>query len=348
MSSSVDCRSHSTRRTASFAVLALAVIILFPLCLVYGSVHIPVADVAHALAGGDTVNPAWRFIVVEMRLPMALAALLAGAALSVAGLLLQTTFDNPLAGPSILGVSTGASLGVGIVMLGCGGAIGGLGQYMGIFAGAVAGAMGVLLLLIFFSAIVRSTVMLLIVGIMVGYLASSVIALLNFFAPQEGVHGFVVWGLGSFSGLTLDSAAVMGAVTLMALFASMFMIKPLNALLLGQRYARSLGVNLRSTRNALLLLSGVLTAVVTAFCGPISFIGLVVPHITRMIVGTSNHNVLLPATALCGAAIALLCTLLSVAPGASGVIPINAITPIIGVPVIIVIIIYRHKLAYFN
>jgi len=333
---------------ASFVALTLAVIILFPLCLVYGAVHIPAADVAHALAGGDTANPAWRFIVVEMRLPMALAALLAGAALSVAGLLLQTTFDNPLAGPSILGVSTGASLGVAIVMLGCGGAIGGLGQYMGMLAGAVVGAMSVLLLLILFSAIVRSTVMLLIVGIMVGYLASSVISLLNFFAPQEGVHGFVVWGLGSFNGLTLDSVAVMGAVTLVTLFASMFMIKPLNALLLGHRYARSLGVNLRTTRNALLLLSGILTAVVTAFCGPIGFIGLVVPHITRMMVGTSNHNVLLPATALCGAAIALLCALLSVAPGASGVIPINAITPIIGVPVIIVIIIYRHKLAYFN
>ncbi len=333
---------------ASFVALTLAVIILFPLCLVYGSVHIPAADVAQSLVGGDTANPAWRFIVVEMRLPMALAALLAGAALSVAGLLLQTTFDNPLAGPSILGVSTGASLGVAIVMLGCGGAIGGLGQYVGMLAGAIVGAMSVLLLLILFSAIVRSTVMLLIVGIMVGYLASSVIALLNFFAPQEGVHGFVVWGLGSFNGLTLDSVAVMGAVTLVALVASMFMIKSLNALLLGHRYARSLGVNLRTTRNALLLLSGILTAVVTAFCGPIGFIGLVVPHITRMMVGTSNHNVLLPATALCGAAIALLCALLSVAPGASGVIPINAITPIIGVPVIIVIIIYRHKLAYFN
>lgn len=344
---SVD-RPHHIRHIISFAALTVAVLLLVPLCLVYGAVDIPFSQVIKSLTGEATDVPGWGLIVVQLRLPMALAALLTGSALAVAGLLLQTTFDNPLAGPSILGVSTGASLGVAVVMLGMGGAVGTLGQCFGSIAGAVVGAMTVMVLLLLFSSIVRSTAMLLIVGIMVGYLASSVIALLNFFATKEGVQGFMVWGLGTFSGISMERVGVMAVVSLPAIAASMAFIKPLNALLLGPRYAQSLGINLRRMRNALLLLSGVLTAVVTAFCGPIGFIGLVVPHITRMIVGTSNHNILLPATALCGAAVALLCALLSVMPGVGGVIPINAITPVIGVPVIIYIIICRRRLSYFN
>lgn len=340
-------RSH-TRHIASFAALTAAVLLLVPLCLAYGAVDIPLPQVVKALLGEPTDVPGWGLIVVELRLPMALAALLTGAALSVAGLLLQTTFDNPLAGPSILGVSTGASLGVAVVMLGLGGAIGTVGLCLGQIVGAVVGAMTVMMLLLLFSSIVRSTAMLLIVGIMIGYLASSVIALLNFFATKEGVQGFMVWGLGTFSGISLERVGVMAIVTLPAIAASMSLIKPLNALLLGPRYAQSLGINLRRMRNTLLLLSGVLTAVVTAFCGPIGFIGLIVPHVTRMIVGTSNHNILLPATALCGAAVALLCALLSVMPAMGGVIPINAITPVIGVPVIIYIIVCRRRLSYFN
>ncbi len=336
------------RHIAGFTALAILVVLLVPLCLVYGPVDIPLGEVMKSLLGQEVSEPGWRMIVIELRLPMALAALLTGAALSVAGLLLQTTFSNPLAGPSILGVSTGASLGVAIVMLGLGSALGVAGQYIATITAAVAGAMGVIMLLMVFSALVRSTAMLLIVGIMVGYLASSVIALLNFFATQEGVHGFMIWGLGTFSSLTLGRVGVMAAVTLPALGASMLMIKPLNALLLGQRYAQSMGFNVKSVRNMLLLLAGVLTAAVTAFCGPIGFIGLVVPHIARMIMGTSNHNILLPATALCGGCVALLCALISVLPSMGGVIPINAITPVIGVPVIIYIIVARRRLSYFN
>lgn len=190
--------------------------------------------------------------------------------------------------------------------------------------------------------------MLLIIGILVSHLASSAISLLNFFSTQEGVHSFVIWGLGNFSGVTFERLPIFASLIIIALGLSLLLVKPLNALLLGARYAENLGVNIRATRNKLLILSGVLTAVVTAFCGPIGFIGLIVPHIARLALKSSNHIVLLPATALCGAVIALLCSLISVLPISSGVIPINAITPIIGVPIIIYIILNRKRILYFN
>lgn len=330
-------------------ILVALVIILFPACLVFGSVDIPMRQVVNALLGVEVEREAWRLIVVETRVPMACTALLAGAALSVSGLLLQTTFNNPLAGPSILGVSTGSSLGVAIVMLGMGGVVSsGLSGYVGVLVGAFAGAMLIMIALLLFSRVVKSTAMLLIVGIMVGYLASSAISLLNFFSTQEGVHSFVIWGLGSFAGLTLDRVAVFAVLIIVVLVLSMMMVKPLNALLLGTRYAENLGVNIRSTRNKLLLISGLLTAVVTAFCGPIGFIGLIVPHIARLALQSSNHVVLLPATALSGAVVALFCTFLSVLPKSGGGIPINAITPVIGVPIIVYVIINRKKILYFN
>lgn len=340
--------TDSTRRTAVLAVMTAALLILIPSCLLAGSVDIPFTQVVKALAGQATDNPRWGVIVTEMRLPMALTAAIAGAALALAGLLLQTTFDNPLAGPSILGISTGASLGVAIVMLALGGSVTGVSYYAGILTGAAAGAAVVMLALLGFSMMVSSTAMLLIIGIMTGYLASSAISLLNFFATHEGVHSFVIWGLGSFSTLTLERLAVFAAVSLILMGLTMLMAKPLNALLLGQRYAENLGVDIPATRNRLLLLSGSLTAVVTAFCGPIGFIGLIVPHIARMALRTSNHTVLLPATALCGAVVGTACALISVAFGGGSVIPVNAITPVIGVPIIIYIIINRKKILYFN
>lgn len=324
-------------------------VLLVPLCLLVGAVDIPFEGVAGALVDSPDIPETWRVIVVEARLPMALTAMMAGAALSVAGLLMQTVFDNPLAGPSILGVSTGASLGVAIVMLAAGGAIvSSLGNYVATISGALAGAIAVLVVLLLMSHVVKSTAMLLIVGILTGYLASSAISLLNFFATQEGVHSFVIWGMGSFSGVTLDRLGVLAGVVAVLLVLSMLMVKPLDALLLGSRYARSLGVDVIVTRNRLLFLSGALTAVVTAFCGPIGFIGLVVPHIARMAVATSRHAVLLPATALSGAVLAMGCALVSVLPGSIGVIPVNAITPVVGVPVIIYVIVARKKLHYFN
>ena len=337
------------RSTITLIALSLLVIVLLPLNLVFGSIDIPFGEVVKAIFGGEVSKATWETIVIETRLPMALTATLAGAALAVAGLLLQTTFDNPLAGPSILGVSTGSSLGVAIVMLAMGGVVSeSISSYLGILLGAIVGAAVVMLVLLFFSSIVKSTTMLLIIGIMVGYLTSSAISLLNFFSTQEGVHSFVIWGMGNFSGVTLDRLPMFSILILISLLLSFMLVKPLNALLLGARYAENLGVSIKATRNKLLLLSGILTAIVTAFCGPVGFLGLVVPHIARLALRSSNHTVLLPATALAGAVIALLCNLISVLPASWGVIPINAITPVIGVPIIIYIIINRKKILYFN
>ena len=332
-----------------FVYIGLGTLALFVVALMTGAVDIPATEVLGILMGKDTENTVWRVIVLESRLPMAMTALLSGASLSIAGLMLQTTFQNPLAGPSILGVSSGASMGVAIVML-LGGVLASAGalQYVSVIAGAIAGAAAVILLLLGLSSSLRSSAMLLIAGIMLSYLASSVISLLNFFAPADGVKSFVVWGLGSFGGVTASELPLFCTVLAAALFSSALFIKPLNALLLGERYTANMGYSVKRLRSLLLCLSGILTAFVTAFCGPIGFIGIVVPHIARMIFKTSNHSILIPATMLCGAALTLACSVLTTIPGSSGVLPINAITPVIGVPVIIYILIQRRSLRYFN
>lgn len=329
--------------------VGIASAVMFVALLFFGAVDVAPSDVWMVLTGRETANAAARLIVIELRLPMACCAFLSGMALAVAGLLLQTTFNNPLAGPSILGVSTGASLGVAVMMLLLGGgAAVGVARYAGALVGAVAGAAVMLLLLLLFSRIVKGNAMLLIVGILLGYLASSAISILNFYATEEGVHSFVIWGLGSFSGATLADLAVFGPLILLATFATFLMVKPLNALLLGADYAESMGVNLTATRNRLLLLSGVLTAVVTAFCGPIGFLGLVIPHVARLTLATSNHVRLLPATALWGGFSGLLCACISIFAGNGGVLPVNAITPLLSVPIIMYVIINRDKLSYFR
>lgn len=321
--------------------------------LLIGSVDIAPSAVFGILFGNGSDNAAWEAIILHTRIPMIVTAALSGAALAVSGLLLQTAFNNPLAGPSILGVSTGASFGVAVVMLATGSAIGGIlsetvGTYLAVLTGALLGAGIVLIVLLVFSSVVQSATMLLIIGILVSYLASSAVSLLNFFATEEGVHSYVIWGLGNFSGVSSTQLPVFSSIIIGALLTSMLLVKPLNAMLLGTRYAENLGVNTKRIRNTLLLITGILTAVVTAFCGPIGFIGLVVPHIARILLNTSNHTRLLPATILSGAVVALLCTLISVLPKSYGIIPINAITPIIGVPIIIYIIINRKKIQYFN
>lgn len=277
-----------------------------------------------------------------------ITALLCGAALSVSGLMLQTVFSNPLADPSILGISSGASLGVALVMLAGGGTIvtGAftLSGFLSVIVGAFAGASVVMGLILFLSTLIRNSVMLLIAGIMIGYITSSAISLLNFFATAEGVHSYMIWGLGNFGGVSLQQLPVFSAVTLLGLFTAVLLIKPLNALLLGPRYAENLGVNIRRIRNLLLIATGLLTAVTTSFCGPVAFIGLAVPHIARLMLGTSNHNSLLPVTLLTGSAMALLCNLICVLPGEAGIIPLNAVTPILGAPVIIYVIINQRKL----
>lgn len=330
-------------------LLSIVFVGLAVLLIAIGSVDIPFSDVFDILLGNPSENKAWNFIVFESRIPLLATTALAGAALAVSGLLLQTLFSNPLADPSILGVSTGSSFGVAVVLLLSGGAISNVfGGYIAILGGALIGALVVMAILLVFSASVKSSTMLLILGVLLSYLTSSGISLMNFFATQEGVHSFVIWGLGNFSGVTMKQLPLFAILVFVGLVASIFMVKPLNALLLGSRYAENLGINLRRVRNALLLIAGLLTAIVTAFCGPIGFIGLVVPHMARLLLRTSDHYRLMPVTMLSGAVVAMLCTLISVLPQENGLIPINAITPIIGVPVIIYIILNRRKIFYFN
>ncbi len=336
-----------SKRFTYFFISVVAIGILLVLNLLIGAVHIPWQDVVAVLLGNDhgMVGESVRYIVLESRLPQAITALLAGMALSVSGLLLQTTFRNPLAGPDVFGISSGASLAVALVMLGMGGSFS-LGEYsfggfLAVSLAAFMGAMAVISIVSLFSAWVRNHVVLLIIGIMVGYLAGSAISLLNFFATAEGVKSYTVWGMGSFGNVTMAETAWLGLVVFLGLFLSLLMVKPLNALLLGEQYAQSLGVAVRKTRFYLLVLTGLLTAVVTAFCGPIAFVGLVTPHLARMILGTENHRLLLPFTMLLGAAICLLCNLVCNFPGENGILPLNAITPFFGAPVIIYILTKR-------
>ena len=335
------------------AILCVVAIMLAAANLATGAVEIPLGEIWNIITGKGGSDAVWELIVMQSRLPLIATAALSGGALAIAGLLMQTLFNNPLADPSILGVSSGSSLGVAIVMLLLGGELGTLfgttvGGYVSILAGAMVGAALILAALMLFSSLVKGTTMLLIVGIMISFLASSAISLLNFFSTQEGVHSYVIWGLGNFSGVTMGSLPLFSMVILFVLAWSMLLVKPLNALLLGSRYAESLGVNLRRVRNVLLLVTGILTATVTAFCGPIGFIGLVVPHIARLMLNSSDHRVLMPCTMLAGVVVALLCQFVSVLPTSVGIIPINAITPIVGVPIIIYIILNRKKIKYFN
>jgi iron complex transport system permease protein len=320
------------------------VVVLLALNLLVGSIRIPASDVFNILLGNaPSAKPSWRYIVLESRLPQAITALLCGGSLAVSGLMLQTAFRNALADPGIFGISSGAGLGVALVMLLLGGSFGAgsfsMSGYMAIIFAAFIGAMTVMLIIFFFSTLVKSDVMLLIIGIMIGYLSSSAIALLQFFATDEGVKSYMVWGMGSFGGVSMKHMPVFAAVTLLGMAGSLLLIKPLNALMLGDRYAENLGVSVRRVRNWLLVVTGLLTAITTAFCGPISFIGLAVPHITRLLLRTDHHRVLMPATLLCGSVIALLCNVVCFLPGENGVIPLGAVTPLMGAPVIIYVII---------
>lgn len=317
-----------------------------------GSVDIPGKEVLNILCGGEATKESWKFIILDSRLPQAITALLSGPALAVCGLLLQTYFNNPLAGPSILGINSGASLGVAVVMLIMGGSVG-IGDlnftgFLAVLVGAIIGSLLVMAILLLFSSFVKGNLTLLIIGIMVGYLTSSAISLLNFFATTEGVHSYVIWGMGTFGGVSSAQLPYFSITVLIGLVASVLMIKPLNALLLGERYAENLGVNIRKIRNLILLTVGLLTACVTAFCGPIAFIGLAVPHISRLLIGSSNHTTLLPFTLLTGAVMALLCNLACILPSDGGLLPLNAITPLLGAPVIIYVLVNQRKIQYFN
>jgi iron complex transport system permease protein len=330
-----------------------AIAVLFAMNLVFGKVHIPFSEVFNILIGSGSEKTAWQHIIMQSRLPQAVTALLAGASLAASGLLLQTLFRNPLAGPSILGISDGANLGVALVMLFMGNSIGIGSAYtfngsLAIIIASFTGACMILGLIIFFSGKVSSPVMLLIIGIMIGYLASSAISILNYYSSADRVRAYVMWGMGDFSAVTNERLPFFVVASLTGIFLSVLLIKPLNALLLGEMYATNLGINIRRTRLLILLCTGLLTATATAFCGPVSFIGLAVPHIARLMLGSSNHSVLLPLTLIAGSCTALVCNIVTVLPGSEGILPLNAVTPFIGAPVIIYVIINRKNIHYFN
>ena len=334
------------RNILLFICLATSILLLFGLNLTTGSVQIPFADVLDILCGRFTGKESWEYIILENRLPQTLTAILCGASLSVCGLMLQTAFRNPLAGPDVFGISSGAGLGVALVMLLLGGTVSTsiftVSGFLAILTAAFIGAISVTALILFLSTLVRNSVLLLIVGIMVGYVSSSAVSLLNFFASEEGVKSYMVWGMGNFGGVSMNHIPLFSILCLIGIIASFLLVKPLNILLLGPQYAESLGISTRQIRNILLVVVGLLTAITTAFCGPISFIGLAIPHIARLLFRTENHQILLPGTVLSGAAITLLCNFICYLPGESGIIPLNAVTPLIGAPVIIYVIIQRR------
>lgn len=320
---------------------------LFMAGLMTGSVSIPSSAVWRVLIGEDEgVSESWRFIILESRLPQMVTAMLSGACLATAGLMMQTVFRNPLAGPDVFGINGGAGLGVALVMLLAGGSVtlGTLGVTgnVAILAAAFAGAMAVMAIILFSSTLVRDGVMLLVIGIMVGYLSSSVVTLLNYSATEQGIRSFMLWGMGSLDGVTPSLLPLYVTITLAALVLSLLMVKPLNLLSLGDNYARNLGLNTRRARNYALLLTGLLTAVVTAYCGPIAFVGLAVPHIARLLTVTDDMRRLLPITMLTGAVVTMACHLLCFVPGEAGMLPLNAVTPLIGAPVIIYVIIRKR------
>lgn len=332
-------------RRGIFLWLAILTSVLFLANIFFGSVHIPAEHVIDVLTGRGEPGIA-KFIILGNRMPMAITAMFGGAALAVTGLMLQTAFRNPLAGPSILGISSGASLGVALVMLAMDGvvAIGEseIGGYAAVIAAAITGSLLITGILTLISLRVKNTLMLLIVGILTGYLTSSIVTLLSSLAESERVHGYVMWGMGSFSQVSTDQLPWMSLFIIICLGASLLLAKPLNILLLGDNYARNLGIRVDKVKTLLLIVTGVMTAIVTAYCGPVAFIGLAMPHVARMLTRTDNHWVLMPATMLAGSAVALGCNILSVLPSHT-VIPLNALTPLVGVPVILYVILSANR-----
>ncbi len=330
-------------------LLGLSIIAFLILNLLLGTVKIPVEDVIDILLGNDVDNRIWTNIVMKSRLPQSLTAAMAGAGLAVSGLLMQTVFRNPLAGPSVLGISSGASLGVACVVL-LSGSIGGVAlSKLGVIGevtitlSAIIGSLLIMALIAFVAQKVRGNVTLLIMGVMIGYIANAIIGVLKFFSAEEDIRAYVIWGLGSFSRVSGGQTTVFIVLMLILLPTTFFLIKTLNLLLLGDSYARNLGLNIKHARLLVIGCSGVLVAVVTAYCGPIVFLGLAVPHICRGLFHTSNHATILPASLLGGASLALLCNLIARLPGFEGALPVNSVTALVGAPVVMWVLFNKRK-----
>lgn len=330
-------------------VIVAFIILLFFLNLVLGSVSIPLKSVWHILWNTEVELVTWQNIIWKSRLPQALTALAAGAGLAISGLLMQTVFRNPLAGPSVLGISSGASMGVAFVVL-LSGSIGGIALsrlgFMGEIAlsiAAVVGSLSVMALIVYVSQKVRGNVTLLIIGVMIGYVANAVIGVLKFFSVEEDIRAYVIWGLGSFSRVSGNQMTVFVLLMAVLIPLSFLLIKTLNLMLLGDGYARNLGLNIKKARLLVITAAGVLTAIVTAYCGPIIFLGLAVPHLGRAVFQTSDHRVLMPAVLFMGAALALVCNLIARAPGFEGALPVNSVTALVGAPVVASVLFRKRK-----
>lgn len=337
-----------TTHTKYFIVLAIVLLVFFFVNISFGSVAIPFKDIFNSLTGGIASKESWQTIIINFRLPKAITAILVGSGLSVCGLLMQTLFRNPLAGPFVLGISSGASLGVALLILGSsifGGVF--LSFAFSNWAIAIAASLGaflVLLAVIITANSIKNTMSILIIGLMFGSLTSSVISVLAYFSEAEQIQQYMFWSFGSLGNLSWTELSVFSLIYFLGIFGTFSIIKPLNSFLLGENYAKSLGINIKRSRNITLLITSLLTGVITAFSGPIAFVGMAVPHIAKMIFSTSNHKTLLPAVALIGAIILLICDLIAQLPTSEFTLPINAITSLFGAPIVIWLLIRKKKI----
>lgn len=327
--------------------MTLLVVVVFFLQLLLGSVAIPATDVFQILLGRYTGNEAWVNIVIESRLPAALSAILAGAGLSVSGLQMQTLFRNPVAGPYVLGISSGASLGVALFIMAA--SVFGvrelhlLGSW-GIILAAAAGAVLIFLFNFVISYRLSDVVAILIIGLMIGGGISAFIEIMQAFTSNEALKNYVLWTFGSFRYISLTQVLYLSVVVVASILFSYLLTKPLNLLLLGDTYAVSSGLNIRNAKVLIVLCTSLLAGSITAFCGPVGFVGLAVPHLARSLFKTADHKLLTPATVLLGAVICGLCNVIASTPGSDNILPINAVTSLLGAPVVIWIIIRQRKL----
>jgi iron complex transport system permease protein len=339
--------NNQKRNTVLFSLLFLGLIVLFFVNISLGSITIPFKEVYTSLSGGQSSKSTWEYIIINYRLPKAITAVLVGMGLSISGLLMQTLFRNPLAGPYVLGLSSGASLGVAFVILGASilptflsGIL--LSPY-GIVLASTLGSTTVLLLVLLVSQQLRDTMAILIVGLMFGSFTSAVVGVLTYFSSAEQLQKFTFWSMGNLGNLSWSSIVILSICVLLGLFLSLLSIKPLNALLLGENYAKSMGLNFNKARLIIILATSLLAGSITAYAGPIAFVGLAVPHISKLVFQTSNHTVLFWSTLLFGAAIMLICDVVSQMPGMEITLPINAITSILGAPVVIWLLVRKRS-----
>lgn len=341
---------YNKRYTLLFILLGIALTGLFLVNISLGSVNIPAKEVIQSLTGNGASKSTWEYIILNYRLPKAITAVIVGMGLSVGGLLMQTLFRNPLAGPDVLGLSAGASLMVAVVILGTG-VVTTVGSFFtsayGLVLASTLGSFMVLLAVLAVAQKLKDTMAILIVGLMFGSFAGAIVGVLTYFSTAEQLQKYTFWALGSLGNLSWENIMILAFVTLTGLIMAIACIKPLNALLLGERYARSLGINFSRTRFVIILATSILTGCVTAFAGPIAFIGLAVPHIAKLIFKTSSHMVLFWATLLTGSIILLVCDTVTQIPGDGYILPINAITSIIGAPIVIWLL-FRKKKGVFS